>query len=265
MNNQDVTVLPLSVEGEYERRAEVRRQFLLEGFMPEQTVDYWAAINRHTLKDSERWAIDTRTDEEVRLGISRPRVINANDLKIQERTARTLYRDDEGFPLIGYIPEFVFAERQPVPTVYNLQKYMHTLDTAELSTVDHLGEAPILGMSEMRNALNVREIAQIMDRVEEATGNYPTLEEMGIVKGHEVLCEDRIVRAITTAEHVGYDTLHEGDKEQTVEKHNTSTDTRTSVTRDACACWSEEGAMVLWNAGDSGKHFIVDYTQEVAA
>ena len=215
MNNQDAPVLPLSMEGEYERRAEVRRQLLLEGFVPEQTVDYWAAINRHTLEDSARWAVDARADEEVRLGISRPRGINANDLKIQERTARAIYRDNEGFPLIGYVPEFVFAERQTAPTVYNLQKYMHALDTAGLSTVDHLGEAPILGMSEMRNVLNVRETIQMMDRIKEATGDYPTLEEMGIVKAHEVVCKDRIVRSATTAEYTGYDTLHENDKTQT--------------------------------------------------
>ena len=86
---------------------------------------------------------------------------------------------------------------------------------------------------------------------------------MSIKEIFETKCKDNLVRSTTTTEHIGYDVYHKDDALHTVEKHNMFTNLLTKVTAQQAQVAMEEGSMVLWNAGNSGKHFIVDYTKEV--
>jgi len=245
--------VPSSLEGEYLRRAEVRRQQLAETEVPQATLAYLYCLNRHDLTDDERTSVDEHQDRALR-GRKENRKINTLEVQAQEETSRAIYR---GTP--GYVPEDVKADRIGNPkTWYNYQTYMHARDVEDLKLEGNFGEFPIKGSPDIRGLLESREIMQIADRVEESAGSYPSLADMGIVRDHEVICSDHIVRAATTAEHLGYDALHAEDIVRTVADHNAFVEElSTSVTSAEANVALDQGLSVLWNAGGSGKHFII--------
>jgi hypothetical protein len=243
------------VEGEHTRHVEIRRQLLAEGFVPQASAPYLVCLNRYELTEEELAQVNKYRQQQA----SGSDQDNALDLEAQERTARALYGE-----LFGYAPEREQVTQQLVPRWYNLPTYIHALDMLELPIVGYFGEAPIFGM-DVRETLETREMMQLLDRIKEATGDYPTPEEMGLVATHETICTDRVVRAAT----VDYDKLHARDKMQTVDKHDRGIKEAkkrklSAVSARQAQSAVEEGSMVLWNAWNSGKHFVVEHTQEVA-
>jgi hypothetical protein len=270
-----------SVIGRTLRQQEVERQELEEGQIWAGGDTYLsAAVNRHELCEEDRKRIDSNRDDEIKTEIAKENALGRilGDLEnlvdsvwtfLFPTTSESLY----GIAGLDYGSYWEDPKPTSMPTpppkeIYK-QLSAHELLMEKAEAIGEFHGKPVKAL-DLNSATDTWEDDDTALRTEygklynEENGPCPPLE---LMEGYAV-CEDRIVRRGTTTEAAGYDKHHEGKANHkgtlTVSTHNAVDNLKPATTNEAHQL-TEEGAVILWNAGGSGKHFSMEYTQGVSA
>lgn len=233
---------PSSKIGQQLREEEVLRQTAPKN-LPEKSDTYLNSVSYHDLSNEEKNRLHEGFAERVETESSRKalpdRPLFLQELEVYTRTAYGIYGVCEK-PAPELPRELPLC---PSPKLLPLQ--MHEKDIQDLETVGDFHGTPIKG-GDLEHLLGTRQEMAIARNLSASKGNsYPSLVEMEILSAHETVGSKNIIRvgrANTPAEPSAI--LAKLLQTKSAEKD------------------TDEGKMILWNAGGTGKNSIIDYTDQ---